>query len=284
MTCGIYACVSPSGNRYIGSARNIEKRYKQHRRSLRLGMHHSRSLQRAWNKYGEYKIKFFVVLVCSINDLFFYEQILLDAWEPKYNVSPSASGTRGLKWTEESKDKKRGKQPLEFGRAVSRGMLVNTTAAQRSAIGRLGRAGWTDASRESQISKLKGLKHSIATKTKRSASMVGQFWITDGASNRKLKPGSSVPDGWCRGMTNRGFTGRKHTDETKVKMRGRVVSQVTRDLMRQQKLGKPGYHTVVSKETRDRISNTLSGRARSPEAIAKHRATCALKRFALIKK
>lgn len=38
---------------YIGSSVNMEKRLGEHRRTLRLGKHHSRFLQREWDKYGE---------------------------------------------------------------------------------------------------------------------------------------------------------------------------------------------------------------------------------------
>jgi hypothetical protein len=44
---GIYAIVSPSGNLYIGNAKDTEKRWNQHRSALRKGVHHSTVLQRA---------------------------------------------------------------------------------------------------------------------------------------------------------------------------------------------------------------------------------------------
>ena len=37
----------------IGSSANVKARWYAHRYELRLGTHHSRYLQRAWDKYGE---------------------------------------------------------------------------------------------------------------------------------------------------------------------------------------------------------------------------------------
>lgn len=50
----IYQIVnSVTGARYVGSSvRSAEKRWSVHKKDLRSGRHHSRHLQRAWNKYG----------------------------------------------------------------------------------------------------------------------------------------------------------------------------------------------------------------------------------------
>lgn len=50
-----------SGRVYVGSAVNIEKRWRDHRRQLAAGKHHSRKLQRAWIKYGAGAFQFEVV-------------------------------------------------------------------------------------------------------------------------------------------------------------------------------------------------------------------------------
>jgi group I intron endonuclease len=38
---------------YVGSSTKVKARISTHKRSLRNGVHHSRKLQRAWDKYGE---------------------------------------------------------------------------------------------------------------------------------------------------------------------------------------------------------------------------------------
>jgi hypothetical protein len=42
---------------YVGSSTKVKARISTHKRSLRNGVHHSRKLQRAWDKYGE--VEFF---------------------------------------------------------------------------------------------------------------------------------------------------------------------------------------------------------------------------------
>jgi len=161
-------------------------------------------------------------------------------------------------------------------------MLANTTAEQRVSLGKLARSGWTEESSRQQRESLTGKKHTIITIEKRRNSLIGQFWITDGLRNRKLRPSSAIPDGWHAGMTNRGFSGRKHSAETKSKMLGRVVLDATRQLMRERRLGipRPDLSYPRSTETKLKISVKLKGRPRSPEAIAKHRATMAARRVA----
>ncbi len=46
---------------YVGSAIDTRTRFRQHRRLLRKGTHHSKHLQASWNKYGEDAFKFEVV-------------------------------------------------------------------------------------------------------------------------------------------------------------------------------------------------------------------------------
>lgn len=48
---------------YVGSTTNRKVRFRDHRRKLRLGMHHCKHLQAAWNKYGEEKFDFRVIQV-----------------------------------------------------------------------------------------------------------------------------------------------------------------------------------------------------------------------------
>jgi group I intron endonuclease len=51
---GIYkiTCL-PTGKVYIGSSRNIQQRWNEHRSQLVRGIHPNSYLQNAWNKYGE---------------------------------------------------------------------------------------------------------------------------------------------------------------------------------------------------------------------------------------
>lgn len=59
---GIYAleCVT-TGERYIGSAVNIARRWERHRYALKKQQHHSWKLQQAWNKHGAEAFRFVVL-------------------------------------------------------------------------------------------------------------------------------------------------------------------------------------------------------------------------------
>jgi group I intron endonuclease len=107
--CGVYAITNIStGKHYIGSAVNIQRRWKQHRNELTSGSHHSSKLQRSWNKYGPEKFEFSVILICAQADLLMYEQICMDFFKVVkngYNILPSAGSNLGQKRTPEFKMK-----------------------------------------------------------------------------------------------------------------------------------------------------------------------------------
>jgi group I intron endonuclease len=198
MNCGIYCITSPSGRRYIGSAQNLIKREREHRSALKCGRHHSRPLQRAWDKYET--INFSILLICAKRDLFFYEQKILDGLRPEYNVNPSATGTRGLKWSTESRAAIKGRKVN--GALVSAGMLRTSTPEQRRERARHARAAWTKQSKCSQVSKLTGRKQPVDERAKRAASLIG----------RPVSPETREKLAKQRGW--------KHTEEAKAKMRG----------------------------------------------------------------
>jgi len=263
MTGGIYKISDPSDKCYIGSTVNFGKRKKEHIAALRLNKHHSRYLQRAWNKHGESYFEFSTVLVCEDSDLYFFEQLLLDHLKPVYNASPSAIGTRGLKWTEEQKLRHRGRVLTEDNKAsISAGMLENTTFEQRSAQSRKARLAWTDESKKKQKVSLTGRKHSAATILKMSATHLGHS--TSEETKAKI---SAAQKGIPR-------------PAAAAKQRGRKLSPEHCLAMSLSRKGKPGLRlgAVIPQTMRDQISAKLVGRKRSPEAIAKHRATCAAKR------
>lgn len=107
MTCGIYAITNTvNGKRYVGQAMDIEKRWSYHRQDLSRGDHHSRYLQRAWNKYGADAFAFSVVLECYKVDLDHCEQTEIDK-KSEYNVSKTAGSPKGTKHSKETKEKYR---------------------------------------------------------------------------------------------------------------------------------------------------------------------------------
>jgi len=89
---GIYEIKNKvTGKCYVGSSKQIEKRWQQHLLALRKGTHHSILLQRAWNKYGEECFAFEVREECQEGDLLEKEQQYLNN-KPEYNIGTQASG------------------------------------------------------------------------------------------------------------------------------------------------------------------------------------------------
>jgi len=91
---GIYLITSPSGNQYVGSAVNMDRRRREHFRDLKRGEHCNRALQNAWIKYGD-RLTFSTLLICARYDLIFYEQRAMDALRPEYNDAPVAGSALG---------------------------------------------------------------------------------------------------------------------------------------------------------------------------------------------
>lgn len=79
-TCGVYCFKNKINNKiYIGSTKNLRKRFVQHISDLRLNKHHSIHFQNAWNKYKEENFEYNVIeLVEDISILLVREQYYLD--------------------------------------------------------------------------------------------------------------------------------------------------------------------------------------------------------------
>ena len=93
---GIYEIKNKvTGKGYIGSSKQIQKRWEQHLLALRKGIHHSVLLQRAWNKYGEDCFEFLIKEECEEGQLLEREQQYLNL-KPEYNVGAQASGGDNL--------------------------------------------------------------------------------------------------------------------------------------------------------------------------------------------
>ena len=93
---GIYEILNKTTKKsYIGSSKQIEKRWEQHLQALEKEEHHSILLQRAWNKYGKECFEFIVKEECKEEELLEKEQKYLDL-KPGYNVGFQASGGDNL--------------------------------------------------------------------------------------------------------------------------------------------------------------------------------------------
>lgn len=89
---GVYSITNTiTGAQYIGSSKNIKRRWERHREDLKRGAHHSTYMQRSYVKYGATVFVFKVIVVCDKDTALVIEQHALDKWKPKYNTSTTAT-------------------------------------------------------------------------------------------------------------------------------------------------------------------------------------------------
>jgi group I intron endonuclease len=95
---GIYKITNTqTGMFYIGSSKNIKRRFWEHESKLRNNSHVNYKLQNSWNKYGNDNFKFEVLKETRIDELLIEEQKYLDDLRPYdrevgYNISRNADG------------------------------------------------------------------------------------------------------------------------------------------------------------------------------------------------
>lgn len=97
---GIYSITHlKTGNFYIGSAKNFNKRWSAHICHLKKNKHHSPYLQNIYNKYGIESLQFNIIEICPIQNLLSREQFYLDNLKPRFNTLKIAGSSLGHKMT-----------------------------------------------------------------------------------------------------------------------------------------------------------------------------------------
>jgi len=95
LNCGIYRIYNKlNGDFYIGQSIRLFARRDSHFYDLKRNKSSSIHLQSAWNKYGGENFIFEILLFCDPNDLTYYEQLLVDNWNPKYNICKECVDSR----------------------------------------------------------------------------------------------------------------------------------------------------------------------------------------------
>lgn len=98
MKSGIYKITNAATNKfYIGSTKDVDKRWYDHKRELSLNIHINPKLQHSWNYHGQDKFLFEMIEEVEEDKLIEREQHYLDILKPYdrdvgYNISPSAIG------------------------------------------------------------------------------------------------------------------------------------------------------------------------------------------------
>lgn len=103
-----------NGKRYVGSAMDFAKRWREHINALQRGAHHCLPLQRAWCLYGPGAFHFNKLIACSKDNLIMYEQAAIDALAPEYNVAPRAGSQLGYRHSEATRRRMSESHPKDF--------------------------------------------------------------------------------------------------------------------------------------------------------------------------
>lgn len=100
---GVY-CIENAitGKRYVGSAKNLLRRFYHHRSDLRLGKHSCRPLAKDVKVYGAKNFHFKVLEFCMVSVLVKREQVYLEA-EETYNLAKNAGTLKGYTHPSNSK-------------------------------------------------------------------------------------------------------------------------------------------------------------------------------------
>jgi group I intron endonuclease len=183
-----------TGKVYVGSAQNFRARSANHMQRLSSGNHHSVKLQNSFNKYGAHNFSIRPILYCSEENLIFYEQRAIDAYQScahGYNVNPVAGSNLGRKWSAEVRAKmsmSRKGVPLPRSGESRRGRIASeehrlkiskaltgkpkTLAHKKAlALSALGRTVSDEAREKMSLSRI-GTKQSVETIEKRIATRI----------------------------------------------------------------------------------------------------------------
>jgi group I intron endonuclease len=185
---GIYRIDGPNQKVYVGSAKNIGKRWKDHVRDLRKDGHANPKLQAAWNCHDEKSFTFTVIeVVHDLCQLLDREQFWIDSTEAAttgYNVLLVANSRLGLKATEATKRKQslahtgRKHGPMSeaqkaYYSQLYKGKVLSEETRRRMSEARTGRV-FSDETRAKIAASNAGKVHSPETLAKMSAAKTGK--------------------------------------------------------------------------------------------------------------
>ncbi len=241
-TSGIYRIVyTRNGDEYIGSAVNFRRRWDLHKSRLKAGTHHSKYMQRVYNKYGLDVLEFEPIEELPLPPgytkkqkkarLIPIEQEWMDERQPAMNGNKTAGNMLGFKHSEETKRKLseagKGRKHTEESKALIRASAMGHTR-------NLGR----QLSEEHKLAIGKGNKGRVVseeTKAKQSASQQKRF--DDPAEREKIaaaRRGTKASDEARANMSAASpWKGKKRppgwSENLSEKLTGHPVSQETRD-------------------------------------------------------
>ena len=170
MNSGVYAITNlANGYQYIGSSKNIKKRWAVHLRELNSGIHGNVHLQSAWNLYGEDGFEFTIVEECGVEFLLEQEQFLMDTVKPEYNICMVAGSPQQTEISAETRAKLSATAKQNWYTSPQRSKIIAKLIGNTYALGYKHSA--ETCAKESVAHK--GCKHSPETRAKMSIVQTG---------------------------------------------------------------------------------------------------------------
>jgi len=93
--CGIYKIINvETMDMYIGSSKNVKRRWIIHKSRLNHNNHHNIYLQRSWMKYGLDKFKFEIIELLDYDPILLFEReaFWISELKPEYNLGSVGGG------------------------------------------------------------------------------------------------------------------------------------------------------------------------------------------------
>jgi len=138
---GIYLIKSTVNSKiYVGSACNIKRRIRDHKRQLLGNSHPNKKLQSHYNKYGHLSLSYTIVEYCDKINLLTREQYWIDTLKPTFNICQIAGNTLGFRYKMSDKTKiaisiaKRGKKRLHSVKIYKGGDNIQAKQVERIAL------------------------------------------------------------------------------------------------------------------------------------------------------
>ena len=101
---GIYMIQNSINNKiYIGKTKDLNKRWKRHKRYLKGNYHYNKNLQEEWNEYGEENFKYIILCECNeekLNELEEYYIFELMSYDKRVGYNKKYGGNSEIPTTE----------------------------------------------------------------------------------------------------------------------------------------------------------------------------------------